>query len=957
MPRTSAKLISDLYQRALAVPEPERAAFLDRECSGEAALREEVASLLRFEPASERFLETPAVVVNAAPATGVWMIGRRLGSYTLTAPLGAGGMGEVYRARDSKLGRDVAVKILPPHFTDDPERRARFAREARVLATLNHPHIGAIYGLEESDGVTGLVLELVEGETLAERLERGSLPTPEALAIARQIGEALAAAHEKGIVHRDLKPGNVVLQSVAAAGEVRAKVLDFGLAKPMAGSGDSDLARHRPDSFDGSTEGRILGTPAYMSPEQARGLAVDKRTDIWAFGCVLFEMLTGARPFEGATVTDTLARVLEREPDWSRLPADVPAPVRLVLDRCLRKDARKRLHDIADATIELDHENLVEAPQTPPVSARTSAPKRKRLAWLLAAFAGGAVVASVLFGTLPSDTDPPVQSLDIPLGGVPGADLAAPFEPFALSPDGRHMVLVVRNEQRTRLWLRELASSRLRELPDTDSASFPFWSPDSRRIGFITRGKLKTIALDGTTATTLCSVPQGSSSRLAPTWSTRGSIVFQSASGHLLKVPEKAGDPVPATRLEKGHVAHVGPSFLPDGEHFLFFASGANEGELRVGSLSTTESAALGPIVSAPLYASGHLLFSDRFSLMVQRFDAESLRRVGEPYPLLTRVVPAPRSLAFSVSDTGLLVYREPSSIASQLTWLDRSGRPVATVGDPGNFANLALNRDENQLAVSKVSVVEGDAKSDIWVLDLTRKDDNGIRLTTHPALEFDPGWSYDSKSVVFNSNRQKEGYYSLFRRAADRTGEDDLVAQLPQGSLTAADYSPDGLFLIAQGRGRLWLIENRPGATPKPFMKLEDGQWQASFSPDGKWVVYVSDKNKTAQFEVFATPFPSADREVKISVQGGYHPRWRADNEIVFLSPDSAMMSVRVRRGADLKPDPPVPLFPTSLSLRNNRGYDVTRDGLRFMIPVPAAGASRDALRLVTNWTARLPQ
>jgi serine/threonine protein kinase len=471
MPRTSANLISDLYQRALAVPEPERAAFLDRECSGDTALREEVSSLLRFERASERFLETPAV---AAATTGVWMIGRRLGSYTLTAPLGAGGMGEVYRARDSKLGRDVAIKILPPHFTDDPERRARFAREARVLATLNHPHIGAIYGLEESDGVTGPVLELVDGKTLAEQLERGPLPVADALTIARQIGEALAAAHEKGIVHRDLKPGNVVLESAAAAGDVRAKVLDFGLAKPMGSSGAVDLTQGAPASFDGSTAGRILGTPAYMSPEQARGLAVDKRTDIWAFGCVLFEMLTGARPFEGETVTDTLARVLEREPDWGRLPVDVPGPVRLLLERCLRKDPRKRLHDIADATIELDHEVLVEAARAPTVSARVSGAKHRRLAWLLAAFAGGAVVGSLLFRALLSDAAFPVQSLDIPLGAVPGAEPVIPFPPFALAPDGRHMALVVQNEGRQRLWLRELDSSHLRELPGTDSPNFPF---------------------------------------------------------------------------------------------------------------------------------------------------------------------------------------------------------------------------------------------------------------------------------------------------------------------------------------------------------------------------------------------------------------------------------------------------------------------------------------------------
>ena len=355
--------ISHLYHAALKHEPAERTAFLKEACEGDEALRQEIESLLRYESGSGRFLETPASGVVAGALVGsprkTEMIGRQLGPYTIVAPLGAGGMGEVYRARDSKLGRDVAIKVLPPDFMSDPERRARFAREARSLATLNHPHIGAIYGLEEAEGVTALVLELVEGPTLADRLERGPLPVSDAVAIARQIADALEAAHEKGIVHRDLKPANIVLQGRAGAsgptsGDPRAKVLDFGLAKTMTVGLDGDLTQRPSASLGRTAEGRILGTPAYMSPEQARGQAVDKRTDIWAFGCVLFEMLAGQRPFGGDTMSDTFVSILEREPDWSALPAGTPASIRTLLDRCLRKDPRKRLHDIADAFIDID---------------------------------------------------------------------------------------------------------------------------------------------------------------------------------------------------------------------------------------------------------------------------------------------------------------------------------------------------------------------------------------------------------------------------------------------------------------------------------------------------------------------------------------------------------------------------------------------------------------------------
>jgi serine/threonine protein kinase len=396
-PDQRRRQISDLYHAALARPREERGAFLAAACADDDALREEVGSLLAYDAASAPFLEQPAALAMAGGIERADFVNRQLGPYTILSPLGAGGMGEVYRARDTKLGRDVAIKILPAHFTSDPERRARFAREARLLATLNHPHIGAIYGLEESDGMTALVLELVEGETLGDRLARGPLPLSDALPLASQIADALDAAHQKGIVHRDLKPANVVLQSSAVSQRVSAKVLDFGLAKAIAPDGGDGRTSHDSSSFDGTADGRFLGTPGYMSPEQARGLPIDKRTDIWAFGCVLFEMVSGRRPFDGDTVTDTVARILEREPDWTFLPGDTPEAIRTLLRRCLRKDPHTRLHDIADARIELNEiDSSRDSVPTPTIT--TDWPRR--LLWAIAALVLVAGLAGVVGGML-----------------------------------------------------------------------------------------------------------------------------------------------------------------------------------------------------------------------------------------------------------------------------------------------------------------------------------------------------------------------------------------------------------------------------------------------------------------------------------------------------------------------------------------------------------------------------
>ena len=707
----------------------------------DAALRDEIESLLRYEPHSSRFLEIPASVVASDILGGPdasQMIGRQFGPYRLVAPLGAGGMGEVYRARDSKLGRDVAIKILPSHFTADPERRSRFAREARLLATLNHPNIGAIYGLEETDGVTALVLELVEGPTLADRLARGPLPIPEALAIARQIAEALDAAHEKGIVHRDLKPANIVLQSVANAsgvpsGAARAKVLDFGLAKTMAFGAEGDLTQRASGTLDATAEGRILGTPAYMSPEQARGQAVDKRTDIWAFGCVLFEMLAGRRAFPGDTMSDTFVSILEREPDWTALPAATPAAVRTLLDRCLRKDPANRLHDIADARIELDDGTR---PSASTRSAGDVSPavrgSNRQIVWMGATFLAGVVLTAGTFALLRQRSVP--SASDSIESGIPppsGARFEARSLPYALAPDGSHMAIVaVSGNAPPTLWIRPMGSREARQVRGTEGAENPFWSPDSQRIGFFAGGKLKKVLLSGGAPSDVCDAIGGTAGGGA-TWNRDDVIVFKSAAGHLQKVLATGGAPAPVTALIGGDTTHRWPWFLPDGRYFLFLALSEGPPQLRLGSLTSTESTPVGAIRTSAMYAAGHLLFVDD-TLMAQPFDPRSRQLTGNPIPLNARVavVPGTGRISVSVSDGNLLAYRDPVQNESLLTWMDRKGNRVGSVGEPGSYSNLALSPDDRQVAVG----VGRDGNRDIWVIDVAHDGDEQ-RITTHPAV------------------------------------------------------------------------------------------------------------------------------------------------------------------------------------------------------------------------------
>lgn len=984
--------LSDLYHRALGRPPDERRAFLKDACDGDDALREEVESLLRFETAVPGILDrSTQAPLDDSDATAVSMIDRQVGPYRIFALLGTGGMGVVYRARDTKLGRDVAIKILPPHFMSDPERRARFAREARLLATLNHPNIAAIYGLEEADGVTALVLELIEGRTLAERLEHGPLPVPQALEIARQVADALDAAHEKGIVHRDLKPGNIVLQSPTgpASGDVRAKVLDFGLAKNLdAPAGDHLTPASR--AYTGTAEGRIVGTPAYMSPEQARGLPVDRRTDIWAFGCVLFEMLAGQRPFQGETITDTLARVLEHEPDWSALPGVTPPAIRTLLARCLQKDSRKRLRDIADALLDIEdtvrsrvlvdtngwsHRHVLmdaqrdgrltddRAPATVPRAGDTSKPSDQhdtgtrtgpvRLAWTTAGLLG---IAAIVIAVVQLRTTPPAGSpfefhITQPEGWRFGAETQAPS--FEISPDGEKIVVAARSAGVSMLLVQTLGRPGWTRLAGTEGATGPFWSPDSQSVAFFARGYLKIVRVAGGSPTIVCEarvgqVPSGA-------WHESGVILF-GGSTSISRISASGGTPTPVTALTAGETAHRWPDFLPDGEHFLYVAQTESSTELRLASVASGKSETLGPVESNARYANGYLLMASAGQLKAQPFDARARRTTGDPVTLAEQtaiVVPWAHGL-FSVSSTGALAHSGTARPMSQLTWKDRTGRTVGTAGEPGIYVNVNLSPDDRRIAVSRSAEITGQPWNvDIWIIDADRPG-TMERLTTHPAREFDPSWSRDGREIAFNSSRL-DGIFSLFRRPSDRSGQDQLIVK-PEVSATTPDWSPDGSSLLYSSGGDLWVVPLSGAQEPVAFLRTPFIENSGTFSPDGRWVAYVSDES--GRQEVYVRPYPAAEPPFPVSAGGGRAPRWRGDGkEVFYLRLDGTMMSVRFDPARGVSASEPEPLFETELVSVGGFPYAVAKTGERFLLPVTLNPPGPAPITVVLNWPARLRQ
>jgi eukaryotic-like serine/threonine-protein kinase len=877
----------------------------------------------------------------------------KLGPYEILVPLGAGGMGEVYRARDSKLNRDVALKILPARFTDDAERMARFRREAQVLASLNHANIGSIYGLEESNNLRVLVLELVEGPTLVDRITEGAIPLEEGLVIARQIAEALAYAHEKGVTHRDLKPANV---KITPEGNV--KVLDFGLAKVLQGPKnlDSDPS-HSPTITNPTLEGMILGTAAYMSPEQAKGKPVDKRADIWAFGVVLYELLTGGHLFQRETMSDTLAAVLKEEPDWNR----IPVKVRPLLQHCLEKDPKRRLRDIGDMHLLLE---------------TASVPLQTHRPWLAWGAVGVFLVAFAAVSFI-HFRERPLASQPVKFQISPSGSLLQGLT-FAVSPDGRHLAFAATgSDGLARLWIRDLDSLEVRVLSaSTASVIFRivvppfFWSPDSRFIGFQSGGKLAKIEISGGPAQTVCDV-QGTV--VGGSWNRDGVIVFADNTRGLMQVSAAGGVASPLTSIDpsRKEVVHVLPSFLPDGRHFLYErASSTRENSgVYIGSLNTKpeeqDSRRLLASTSGPVYVpssdsdSGQVLFLRQGTLMAQPFDVRRLEPSGEAVPVVAQVGSFIDYGFFSASSNGVLVYRTGAGLDYELTWLDRQGRVLGTVAEPGRYNSLALSPDGRRVAVSRTNP-ESTPSWDVWLLDLGRN--TSTRLTYDQVRATFPVWSADGSTVIFGSIH--EGKTNLYLKLASGAGDQQLLLKSIGGEQSATSSSRDGRFLLyamenPQTKSDLWVLPLHGDRKPAPFLRTEFNETSGQFSPDGHWIAYTSDESGSD--EIYIREFSSGSAQESgdaagrwlISKGGGTGPRWRGDGkELFYVASDGKLMSVDIRPKPVFEAGAPRPLFQLPPGFI---GFEVTSDGRRFLIGVPAAQRASAPLTVVLNWQTAL--
>ena len=885
------------------------------------------------------------------PDSSTLSAGKLLGPYRIEAKLGEGGMGEVYRARDTRLKRDVAVKVLPSSFARDIDRRARFRREAELLATLNHPHIAAVYGLEEVGDLTALVLELVEGPTLADRLTEGAVPVEEALPIARQIAEALEAAHEKSIIHRDLKPANI---KVRPDGTV--KVLDFGLAKSL----EPAIALSEPSTVlspSPTLAGIILGTPAYMSPEQARGKAADKRTDIWAFGCVLYEMLTGRKPFPGETLTDVVAAIISNEPDWQALPPRTPERIRSLIVRCLKKDPAQRLRDIADGRFQI--EEVLNDPGALTTVATPIRTYRGIAGWIVAAL----FLATTLFlATRPAATSSPRDSISFSILPPEKAEFAArtnttfDVPSFALSPDGRALVFRAATPgARPMLWLRLLDHVDARPLAGTEEAQDPFWSPDSRSIGFFADGMLRQVPAAGGEVKV---INQIRGAFRGATWGARDTILV--ASGvELVSMNAAGGTITPVTVVDTAlrENTHRNPSFLPDGLHFLYSVIGSgDQNGVYLGSLDGKTKKLLLRVLTSAVYAEpGYVLFVDGNRLLGQAFDRDRLELKGQPFFIAEHVG---RSTSFmsgaSASLTGVVAYAPPIAQNGRLTWIDRRGNPLGSIGTAeGDYTDFRLSPDETHLAASLVDLKTNAV--DIWITDLARGSKS--RVDSGGGVTAGAVWSPDGTRLVFRSNRT--GVIDLYERSGAGGGVDRpmlsqgaLSAVAPSG-LIATDWSRDGRLIAGTG-GDLWLLPPGNEQKPEKYIDSAAGAMHGNFSPDGHLVAYTS--RESGRFEIYVQTVPRSDRKWPVSTSGGYEPRWRADgHEVYYLSEDRTLMAVPVGAGPSF--GIPKPLFQTHVpagvtSLRTH--YVPSRDGQRFLMNV-ATDTVTSPITVVLNWTALL--
>ena len=882
--------------------------------------------------------------------------GDRLGPYEIVSPIGAGGMGEVYKARDSRLDRAVALKILPDTLASDRQFRERFDREARAISQLTHPHICTLFDVGEQAGIAFLVMEYLEGETLEQRLKKGPVPIADALRLAIQIADALSAAHRHGIVHRDLKPGNVMLTKTGA------KLLDFGLAKTsatgIAPAGVSMLPTTPPNL---TQHGAILGTFQYMAPEQLEGEDADARSDIFAFGALLHEMLTGRPAFEGRTPASLMAAILERQPPpISTLTPGAPPLLAHVVQRCVAKNPDARWQSMADVRSELEWiaELAATAPGGLGTAATSTTPGTRDWKLITIGVLGVAVISLALTWFMRSSTNDRLRRLDIL---TPATDDSFSF---ALSPDGQQLTFVASGPSGPELWLRPLDQVTARPIAGTEGGNFPFWDPNSRAIGFFADGKLKLVDLAGGAPVVLADAPTGRGGA----WSAEGTIVFTpTTTSGLMRVPARGGVATSLTQLGPGQGSHRWPQFLPDGRHLLYMTA-LGQPDTRgtyVVSIAGGQSARLLPGEIPELYASGYLLSISSGTLFAQPFDPARLSTSGEPIAIGQDVGADPTlaRTALSAARTGMIAYRAGTSSKRTLVWVDRTGTSSGSIFPPDENApsNPELAFDDQRIAFNRTTQGNGD----IWVLELK----HGVlsRLTLDPAIDVSPVWSPDARQIVFRSLRN--GHADLFVKAADNSS-DERPLLVDSQDKEPLQYSPDGQFLLyavqeAKSGPRLWVLPLMGDRKPFPVAPSSSDAFEGQFSPDGKWLAYVS--NESGPYQIYVRAFPGEGARWPVSSNGGSHPRWSRDGkELFYMAPDDHLMAVPTIAEADgrtLKPDRPKALFRLRLATGANilpagfaarPQYAVARDG-RFLALVAADAGPLSPITIALNWETAL--
>jgi len=871
--------------------------------------------------------------------------GTKLGPYEIQSPLGAGGMGEVYRARDTRLGRDVAIKVLPSHLSSDPDLKARFEREAKAISALSHPHICHLYDIGSQGGTDYLVMELLEGESLADRLRKGPLPLKQALQYGVEIAEALEKAHTSGIVHRDLKPGNIMLTKSGA------KLLDFGLAKPAQSVGALASGSMATMSKPLTVEGTIVGTIQYMAPEQVQGHDADARSDVFALGAVLYEMVTGKRAFAGKSQISVMSAILEKEPEAvsSAQPLASPA-LNHVIQRALAKDPNDRWQTARDLIQELKWSAESAAFPSAAVPTSTGRTTRESLAWIIA----GALVVILIVGAIWwRSSKPSSETMYFP------APLPFPATDIAVAPNG-HTIAVVGYQESARknvLWIYELGSHDARSLAGTEGATYPFWSADGRSLAFFADAQLKKLEIAGGPVQTICDAPSGRGG----TWNKDGVIVFaRIVNAGLYRVPASGGTPTQISEIDKSRGASGlrWPVFLPDGKHFLYLAAnftgqkGANV--IYVGSLDSNEKHFVVESTANAAYAApGYLLYYRDKTLLAQPFDLKRFALTGEPTVILPDVqfLPQVKRAVFAVSDQGLLLAQSGSEAAlSQLMWFDRKGNAVGRVGKPEVYGNVFLSPNGKSVATDKTDM--SSLNIDVWTYEL--QSDSAKRLTFDPGIDSVPIWSPDTTRLVFSSNRQI--YFGLYVKNSDGATDEKSIVQDETGNFPS-DWSRDGKYIL-YCRGPDVGLLTFPELKSSLFLKAPSVLRNAQFSPDGKWVAYAS--NESGKWEIYVTSFPDARGKWQVSTGGGEQPRWRGDGkELFYLSLDEKMMAAPVTTGAHFDAGTPVALFQATprqpVLVYDLFVYDVSRDGQRFLINTQVKQADSTPMSVILNWPAKL--